>query len=373
MPTFRFALLLAAVALAGLAGCGDSPSGPANGSDVVGGVDVAALFAPPTMAERAQVESEWAGWSPAAEGVTLEGAGSASLGGEDVEVRVVSHLVQGRRHTGALLLPTVPPSEPVPVLLYLHGGDSGVDLVEVLTAVTVLGIRGRDAILVVPAFGGESLRFGGESWVAEGPSLPWTGDVEESLALLEVALETVAAADPSRIGLVGLSRGGAVGLLAGARDPRIRAVVSFFAPTDFFGPFVEGVVREVLQGVPPNLPGVVALEELVLDPLRQGTGTLDWARLELLRRSPARFADRLPAVQLHHGTADTVVPVEEAERLIAAMDALGRGEPAFEAHIYPGAGHNPFDMLLSLPRTAAFLTTHLFDGQATAVAALSGS
>ena len=41
--------------------------------------------------------------------------------------------------------------------------------------------------------------------------------------------------------------------------------------------------------------------------------------VELVRRSGVYFVDRLPPVQLHHGTEDTVVAVSQAYRLIEAM------------------------------------------------------
>ena len=46
----------------------------------------------------------------------------------------------------------------------------------------------------------------------------------------------------------------------------------------------------------------------------------------LIRRAVVLFADGLPTLQLHHGSADDVVQVSQAESLIAAMAALGRAE-----------------------------------------------
>jgi dipeptidyl aminopeptidase/acylaminoacyl peptidase len=139
------------------------------------------------------------------------------------------------------------------------------------------------------------------------------------------------------------------------RAPRIDVVVEFFGPTDFFGPFVQQVAEEVLLGQPPGLPGVDWLDQALLQPLKNGQLTIDDVRPEILRRSPVYFADRLPDVQVHHGTADTTVPVGEGERLIEVMGALGRGPPEFEGYIYPGAGHDPLSMPLSIPRAVAFL------------------
>lgn len=346
-----------------LTACSDSglPTGEDNGGadEVVAGVNLTTLFAPPTPSERSAVEADWAQRSPAAAEVVEEFEEEVSLGGEALRVRVVSHQVDGQRHFGAVLQAAEPPVGPIPVLVYAHGGDQGVGLEEVLLVAAALGLRSQDFVMVVPSLRSESLRVGSRSWRSEGIASPWDRDVDDALGLLDVALKTVPFADPERIGVLGFSRGGAVGLLMGIRDPRIDAVVSFFAPTDFFGPFVEGVVRETLRGSPPGLPGINFLADQVIAPLQDGRRSEAEARLELMRRSSARFADRLPAVQVHHGTEDRIVPVEEAQHLIQAMTELGRGEPEFEAHIYPGAGHSPLEMPQSVPRTRGFLSTFL--------------
>lgn len=352
---------LGAVLLGALlpAGCGDSPVDPDPNGDVVGGVDLAALFAPSTSAERATVEADWAQRSPSAEGVVVVEDRELSLAGATVRVRVVSHLVDGQRHFGAILQTPDTPAEPVPIMVYSHGGDRGVSLEEVLLVGAALGWGPADQVIVVPSFRSEALRLGDESWVSEGAASPWDRDVDDAFALVDVARTTVPFADGERVGVLGFSRGGAVGLLMGIRDTRIRAIVSYFAPTDFFGPFVRDVVREILEGTPRNLPGLDVLAREFVEPLRAGSLAMDAVRLELLRRSPARFADRLPRVQIHHGTADDVVPVDEAEHLISAMDALGRGPPEFEAWIYPGAGHSPLGMPESIERTRTFLASGL--------------
>lgn len=353
----RVALLLAVT----IAGCGDSPAGP-DGRDVAGGVDLDVLFAPPTASERAAVEAEWASRAPRAEAVTGEEEWQVPFSGGGFRARVMSHVVDGHRHYGAILEPADPPSGPVPVLVYAHGGDGGTSVDEMLLLATALGLSARDYILVAPSFRSESLRIGGGAgaWESEGAASPWDRDVDDALSLLEVALGAIPFADEDRIGVVGFSRGGTVGLLMAIRDSRIDAVVSFFAPTDFFGSFVRDLVREVLLDAPPrNLPGLDVLARDVVQPLREGEIAVEEVRLELLRRSPARFAARLPSVQIHHGTADGVVPVEEAGHLEAAMTTLGRSSPEFESHVYEGAGHNPLDMPQAFPRARSYLEREL--------------
>ena len=78
-------------------------------------------------------------------------------------------------------------------------------------------------------------------------------------------------------------------------------------------------------------------------------------RLELIRRSAVLWADRLPDVQIHHGQQDDVVPVSQAQALIAALLADGRTAPDFEHFIYPDGRHDPFTLDGAVSRTEVFL------------------
>jgi dipeptidyl aminopeptidase/acylaminoacyl peptidase len=333
------------------AACGDSPAAPRDGT----GVDLARLFAPPAAAEIAAVEADWAMRAPRPQDVRTELTQPFPVAGTPMQLRIVSHVVDGNRHYGAILAPTQPAAPRVPLLAYLHGGDNGVAVEELLLLLGTAGLEPADAVWVVPSFRSETLRFGAASWRSGGEPSPWDRDVDDALALIDVALELTPVADADRIGSIGLSRGGGVALLMSARDPRMRATVEFFGPTDFFGSFIREVADEALRGVLRPLPGLAHLNAAWLQPLRLGDVSYEATRLALLRRSPAWFAARLGPVQLHHGTADDVVHVSQAEDLMDAMARIGRGPPDFEAFLYPGVGHNPFFMAGAAERVAGFL------------------
>ena len=152
-----------------------------------------------------------------------------------------------------------------------------------------------------------------------------------------------------------------MGLLTAARDPRVDAVVEFFGPTDLFGEYAREIFEEALEGELRDLPGLDYLNENVIVPWKEGALSSAAARLELVRRSGVYFVDRLPPVQLHHGTADAVVAVSQAHRLIEAMRAAGKTEQDFEPHIYPGGTHDPFALPGAPTRTAEFLRRFLFE------------
>lgn len=357
----RLAVMAYAFCLLAGAGC-DTVDDDGDEGRVVGGVDLAVLFAPPTEAELAAVRADWAERDVSVQGHRVERTDTVLVGSHPMVQQVVSHLVGSVRHYGAVLTPVGRAGDRLPVLVYAHGGDSGVELEEPVFLFQVM-VPALDAfVYVIPSYRAEPLILSDERrYRSEGQPSPWDRDVDDLLALLNTTLATNPAADPARIAVLGLSRGGGVGLLAAVRDPRIDLVVEYFGPTDFFGPYIEKLAVEALEGRPRDLAGVNEVNALTALPLQQGRVTMAQARLELVRRSPAYFAAALPQVQVHHGTADALVEVSQSDTLAARMAAAGRTAPAFEYFRYPGGEHNPGTLFGSLQRTAdvfaAFLST----------------
>ncbi len=342
------ALTLAVV----MAGCSDSASGPPSPIEEP---ELDALFAPATPAEIAQVEAEWAGRDPSADGVQVLNELPFLLGPETGTVKIVSHLVDGFTHYGAVITPPGAAPGSLPVLVYAHGGDQGVSLTEIQLLATVLGPEATQMVFVVPSFRSERITFGNLSYLSGGTPSPWDRDVDDALALVDVALGITPEADPSRVGVVGFSRGAGVALLMAARDPGIDAVVEFFGPTDFLSDWVRGIVRDALLGVSAGLPGFVPLNQQFIQPFDRGDISVAQFRLELIRRSAVLWADRLPDVQIHHGQQDDVVPVSQGQALITALLADGRTAPDFEYFIYPDGRHDPFTLEGAVSRTEIFL------------------
>jgi dipeptidyl aminopeptidase/acylaminoacyl peptidase len=350
----RISLLpLGFLALIVLAAC-DGSTGP---EEDPGGVDLDLLFGPPTASEKAQILGDWDSRTPSVQNVQELAQEVVPYGAEGLSMRIVSHEVDGVTHVGAIATPLGAAPGSLPVVVFSHGGDQGENLdLTLLLLPLVLGGEIDGFVFVVPAFRSESLVFGGVEYASGGESSPWDRDVDDALALLEVALSTVPEADPGSIGVLGFSRGANVGMLMAIRDPRIDAVVEFFGPTDFFGPFVRTVVEEALGGSLRELPGLEYLNQEFIQPLDRGEVTHAQVRLEMLRRSPVYFAELLPDLQVHHGTDDDVVPVGEGERLIQVMSDLGRTGPEFQGFLYEGGTHDPLSLPGAFPRTQAFLT-----------------
>ncbi len=337
-----------------LIGCSEDGAGP--GDRIVEGVNLDALFAEPTASELAAVRTEWSTRDVSVQGFRQEAESVVLVGESEATLRIVSHTVGGARHYGAIVIPNGAPAGTLPVLVYAHGGDQGVGIEELLLLAGFLPEVSRGFVHVVPSFRGESLSFQGLTFESDGSPSPWDRDVDDSLALLNAALLHTEQVDPARIGVLGFSRGAAVGMLMAIRDPGVDVVVEFFGPTDFFGSFVQDITEEALRGTLRDLPGLAYLNGTFIQPLKNGLLQIGDVRRELVRRSPVLFVDRLPQLQVHHGTADVVVDVSQAESLIHAMEAAQRETPGFEWYLYQGGGHNPLSLPGSTNRAAAFLS-----------------
>ena len=355
-PGSRRRLRLLAVLLPGLLGGCDRSVDPAEPvADPILETRLDDLFAPATPAEVEAVRADWARRDISAAGAAVEHTGSYSLDGIPATLRVVSHRVGEVLHYGAILAPDSAAAGSLPILMYLHGGDGGVEVDDIDLVVYALGERRGSFVYVIPSFRSEPLEYGDREWVSTGPGGHWDYDVDDALALLNVALELTPQARVEGLSIVGTSRGAGVALLAGIRDERIENIVAFFGPTDFFDDWVREIAREAAMGLPRDLTGVAHIDSTFLQPYMRGEIDLAEVRLELVRRSSVLFAGDLPAVQLHHGDRDETVSVSQARSLIRAMETLGREPPEFEAFIYEGGGHQIFALRDAIPRAVDFL------------------
>ncbi|MBM6594790.1 dienelactone hydrolase family protein [Microvirga pudoricolor] len=111
--------------------------------------------------------------------------------------------------------------------------------------------------------------------------MPWVETVQDALAFVAGRPEV----DPSRIGIVGISLGAALGMTVASGDRRVRALV------DYFGPLPQGAIA-------PDA--------------------------------------RLPPTLILHGAVDPIVPVANA---YAVEGLLKQSGTAYEIQVYPGQGH----------------------------------
>lgn len=302
--------------------------------------DLAELFAPPTTVELDRIRQDWASRPLIVEGYRLEATGTDNRG--DM-IHVLSHVVDGQRHFGALRFPrSYVPGGSYPLIVTCHGGLAGVDIDEIGNVLSTFPGQCIDseAFLLIPSFRGEDLvtPFAG-TFTSSGPASWADRDVDDTRALLSAALENYPEIDEARIGAYGISRGAAVAMIMSVRDSRIRRVVDLFGFTDLSLPSVRTRLDAIQnQGVPPAGIGRVAWETSVA-PWLSGTMTLEDARLSWIRRSACYFAADMPGVQAHHGLADTQVDSSHTAVLLDAITLAGGTSPDFEGFFYPGGLH----------------------------------
>jgi len=158
----------------------------------------------------------------------------------------------------------------------------------------------------------------------DAPNFFWTGPVIDSLNAIS-ALESVPAADTSRVGMWGHSMGGGATTDAIAIDPRINAAV-IYAPTR-----ADKMASRRWWRVPP-------VDKEFYD-LYWGKAYYD-ARHDyrfLTKASPINYMHLVEMpIQIHIGSADTMCPPEWSEEI---RDALQEAGKEVEYFTYIGQGH----------------------------------
>ncbi len=164
---------------------------------------------------------------------------------------------------------------------------------------------------------------------------------EDIQAAIDYAL-TRPEVDPERIGVLGLSIGGAASIYAAAHDPRIKSAVTVGA----FAHPGEVMHEGFRKGKIPYFPLVWLLFKYV--EWRIGARLNDIAPMQQIKNTRAQ-------ILLVHGDKDTVVPIEQAKKLYAAADPQN-----VQLWIMPGRGHSDCHRHPEFwPRLKKFLDTTL--------------
>lgn len=320
----------------GLADCVDP-----NAAEIVAGVNLTALFAAPTDAERdsvaARLQRTGGTNAPRVTRVVstdlqpdTDGTRYTRLALRDEQGRAVAYAV-------ARIPVTDPGSDPIaPVVLILPDGSGDASEAAFLTGGNVVGLD-RRTVQIALALRGATLTTRGAgptsapiTTASDLPADPYRADVLDVLALAE-NVGAVPRANRSRIGVIGVGRGGTVALLAAERAPgRFRTLAPVGAVTDLFAPTVRTDVRRALSGgLASQLPAATAL----LAPARalaSGSISLGEARLQMLELSAVALASRLPTAIVVHADPDGVVPYEHFERLRALGSSTPEARRRFE-------------------------------------------
>jgi carboxymethylenebutenolidase len=195
-----------------------------------------------------------------------------------------------------------------PAVVMLHGSDGLARAERYRAGARRLAAEGYHVALV------HYLDRTGEKRASFGTAMrnfgPWLMTVRDAIGWVTRRPEV----DPHRIGVVGISLGGALGVAIASGDTRVKALV------EYFGPLPQAVV----------------------------TG-----------------GAALPPTLILHGAADPVVPVANAYAIENLLRSQGTQH---EIQVYPGQGHGFHGAAQDDAdrRVSAFLRLHLGDGNAPA-------
>jgi acetyl esterase/lipase len=178
---------------------------------------------------------------------------------------------------------------------------------------------------------------------------------------------------PDRLGVTGASAGGHLSLMLGtagttgnpvAKDvvdresSRVQAVACFFPPTDLLNYGAAG--HELIHAEDHGLPFRAAFQYREMDPKsRLWVSITDEKRLKEIAReiSPVYHvsADDPPTL-LIHGDADELVPLQQSQEMIKALEKAG---VRAKLVVKPKAGHGWVTMGQDISQIADWFDTHL--------------
>ena len=237
-----------------------------------------------------------------------------------------------------LYRPTAKPAAPTPLVIWVHGGGWG------------KGTKAGCPVswLAAKGYAVASLDF------RLLPEHPWPAQIEDPIAALRWLRRESGkyGFDAERSAAIGGSSGGHVvalwGTLTLPPGDKVKAVVDWYGPTD-------------LLTMPPN----VLSEKRTRAELAKANGAVLLGGIVMDQPEKAKAVSALHQVTkddvpflIMHGTADTSVPLDQSERLHAALQAVGVESTL---KLLPGAGHGgrEFDSTESRALIQGFLDKHL--------------
>ncbi len=237
-----------------------------------------------------------------------------------------------------LYRPSAMPSAPMPLVIWVHGGGwrngSKTNCPAAWLATKGYAVASLDFRLL--------------------PEHPWPAQIEDPIAALRWLRQESGkyGYDASRSAAMGGSSGGHVVALWGTlplpAEDKVKAVVDLYGPTD-------------LLTMPPN----VLSEKRTRADLAKANGALLLGGVVMDQPEKAKAVSALHQVSkddvpflILHGAADPGVPVDQSERLHAALKTAGVESTL---KLIPGAGHGgkEFDSPESRALIQAFLDRHL--------------
>lgn len=256
---------------------------------------------------------------------------------------IASYKSDGLKIYGLLTIPDLPrPVNGYPTILFLHGFVSPKTYVTTNDYVATQDGIGRSGFITFKP----DLRGHGKSQGEATGAHFSEGYVVDALNALS-ALEIYKDVDKERLGIWGHSNGGEIGLKVMVVSKKIKAGV--------FWAGVVGSPQDMLETYNSRIPFMRRnTPDLVTKYGSPSANPTFWNKLDPY----SYLGDISGPIQLHHGTADSSVPIELSVHL---KDALEKEGKTVELYKYEGADHNFNGNAFStaMQRTVEFFDTYL--------------
>lgn len=219
---------------------------------------------------------------------------------------------------------------PRPVLIQIHGGA---------WVVGSKNVQGRPLMLHMAASGWVSVAI----TYRLSPRATWPSHLDDCKLALQWVQEHIAeyGGDPGRIVVTGGSAGGHLAALLALTTPGIAGCAPFYGPYDLATLFAPATRDRIVQWI-----------------CRSTFGCAVDAREALAKASPISYVhENAPPFLVTHGTADNLVPVDQARRFVAALRAVSK-QPVLYCEL-PGAIH-AFDIWRGSRTAATVAAVHRF-------------
>jgi Prolyl oligopeptidase family/Putative metal-binding motif len=154
----------------------------------------------------------------------------------------------------------------------------------------------------------------------------------------------------------GISYGGGMSVHTAVQAPaNMQCAVDIVGPTNLFDIYFKVAAWDVINGGAPPIDNPVY--DLVLIPWKDGQISTAKARRDMILRSPLYFADLIDVpIEIHHGTADELVPYQNSVDLHERLDELMYPN---DFYTYPGEDHGT-GAALGTEASAAYIHNCLY-------------
>jgi len=316
-PTFNY---LVTVGLNDCEGYDQATDYPVNTDP---GVPLAELLRAPTEKEIEAIRLEWQEKDFSPKNIQLVYAEVLPNGDS---LKVLSHLVNGLTHYGAIRIPRNLDIATAPILLELEGGGTGVDVSTLRPFTQGICSEQTDRFLsILPSFRGCIVRGNDFCFRSEGyAGDPWLGPAEDAVAFLEAVKSFYHKPDDTPILAKGLSRGATVALIIGGLTDKLDYLIATSTHTHFLDEYVVQHERVGTSYARAFYTPAAPPEQI---------------RKRILASSPYFFAANLTPFEIHQATTDEQTTIWHAHMLKDRLQELGREPDTYKFFIYEGEGH----------------------------------